>query len=257
LFKLTTQFDARGNFAAGFLFSQGESFVAAKTMTGKRFSDATADKMSRIARMLGASTAAVTTMAERAEETFLSVGRAREHTNGRTIVYADERIPLMFTASKHVVKSRALVKDAIECPIAKCGKDADACWLGAYATSVHVGNATVTFWSELCPHIVVKCMLPMQIREAIRDWDEQVKKKRKNRQFRLADGTYFLSPYPPSLDHTYTRVKKSRKIVVRGKNFTKPTRRLTVKSDISLAMAASPAAKRAQRRAAAKRKSVA
>lgn len=212
------------------------------------------EKMERIARMIGVSFAEVTTMAKRVEQTFRSVGRARKHTSGRTIVYSDERIPLVFTNSKHVVKSRALTKDPVDCGIAKCAKDPDACWLGAYATSVHVGNATVTFWSELCPHLVVKCMLPMNLREAIKDWDEQVRKKAKNRRFRLADGTYFLSPYPPSLDHTRTPKRNKRKVVARGKNANSPTRRLTVRSDISLAMAASPAAKRVQKRAAAKRK---
>jgi hypothetical protein len=223
-------------------------------MKGKQFSDTTTDKMSRIARMLGVTVAAVATMAKRTEETFRSVGRARKHTNGRTIVYSNERIPLVFTSSKHVVKARAMVKDPVDCAVAKCAKDADACWLGAYATSVHVGNATVTFWSELCPHLVVKCMLPLPLRDAIRNWDEQVKKKVKNRRFKLSDGTYFLSPYPPSLDHTVTRPKKSGKVVARGKNVVKSTRRLTVKSDILLAVAASHAIKQGQKRSAAKRK---
>lgn len=228
--------------------------AATATKTKKSFSDALRDKFSRIARMLGVPMTAVETMSKRTENTLRSVGKAINHTNGRVIVYAKKPIPLVFTNKKHVVKAGALTKDAVDCAIAKCAKDPDGCWLGAYATSVHVGNATVTFWSELCPHIVVKAMLPLPLRAAIRDWDEQVLKKRKNRRFRLADGTYYLGPYPPSLHHTTKRPEG--KPISRGKNTRKPTRRLTVKSDISLAMAAASVTTRfpKPKRAAAKRK---
>lgn len=211
------------------------------------------EKLDRIARMLGISFVEAKFRAQRTEQTFKSLGRVREHTGGRTIVYANERVPLVFMNDKHVVKLRALVKDPVDCPIAKCAKDPDACWLGAYSTSVHVGNATVTFWSELCPHLVVKSLLPVPLRVAIKDWDDQVKRKVKNRKFRLPDGTYFLGPYPPSLEHDKARKRGERKSV-RGANINKPTRRLTVRSDISLAVAVSSATKHVQKRAVEKRK---
>lgn len=210
------------------------------------------EKFSRIARLAGVSVKDVETLAKHTERTFRSVGRAFKLPNGRVEIHARERIPMTFNNKLHVVKSRALVKDAIDCPLAKAYKDPDACWLGAHATNVHVGNATVTFWSELCPHITVKGMLTTALRTAVRDWDEQVKKKQKNRRFRLADGTYFLSPYPPSFDPAIVKRKK-RPDGSRGHNILKPTRRLTVRSDISLAVLV-PKAKQAQKRAASKRR---
>ena len=230
--------------------------MAAKaTKTKHHFSAMLREKLARAARMLGEPVTEIATLAKRTEETFRSLGRARKHTNGRTIVYADERIPLVFTNAKHVVKSLAMVKDPVDCAIAKCAKDPDACWVGAYATSVHVGNSTVTFWSELCPDLVLKCMLPMALRVAIKDWDKQVKKKVKHRRFKLADGTYFLSPYPPSMEHHNTKkkyrqiVEGKTKVVTRGKNFTKPTRRLTVRSDIAMAVSAAGLQKQAGKQA--------
>lgn len=226
--------------------------AATAKKTKQNFSAALREKMDRIARMIGAPVSEIKTLAKRTEEAFRSVGKACKRPGGRIEIHARKNVPLTFTNSKHVTKAKALVKVPVDCGIAKCAKDPDSCWLGAYATSVHVGNATVTFWSELCPHLVVKCMLPKPLRDAIRDWDEQVRKKQKNRRFRLADGTYYLSPYPPSLDPTNNR--KPEKIGPRGKNTTKPTRRLTVKSDISLAIAAAVATGKVPRRAAAKRK---
>lgn len=223
-------------------------------MASKAKKTARADKMhekfSRIARIIGAPESAIEEVAKRTKQAFHSVGKAFTKPNGMVEIHARERVQLTFTNKKHVVTSKALVKDAVDCPVAKCAKDPDSCWLGAYATSVHVGNATLTFWSELCPNLVVKCMLPDVIRAAIRDWDNQVKRKQKNRRFRLADNTYFLGPYPPSLAPTHKKVTTNGK---RGKNARHPTRRLTVRSDIALALMANPVIKRVQKPAAAKR----
>lgn len=196
------------------------------------------EKFSRIARIIDVPERAIKALARRTKEMFHSVGEAFTKPNGMVEIHARKRIQLTFTNRKHVVKSKAMVKDPIDCPVAKCAKDPDSCWLGAYATSVHVGNSTVTFWSELCPDLIVKCMLPLGMRDAIHDWDEQVKQKQKNRRFRLADKEYFLSPYPPSLAPTH---KKTATYGKRGENVRKPTRRLTVRSDISLALMAKPA----------------
>lgn len=207
-------------------------------------------KFERIARMIDSSVDEIESLAERVEDVFRSVGKAQNRPNGRVTVFATKSIPMTFTNSKHVVKLRALVKDGIDCPLAKCGKDADACWLGAFATSVHVGNAMITFWSELCPHITVKAMLSQPMRAAVRNWDEQVLRKAKNRRFNLPDGTYYFAPCPPSLIKPNERGARG----PRGKNTRKPTRRLTVKSDISLAISAATMQTRLKNRAAPKRK---
>lgn len=210
---------------------------ATKTKTsGKTKASVMNERFARIARILGCSVNELKTMAKRTENAFRSVGKAVKGKHGRVTVYAKKQVPMVFTHSKHVVRAKALVKDAIDCPLAKCGKDPDSCWLGAYSTSVHVGNIMVTFWSELCPHIQVKCTLTPALRAAVHNWDEQVKKKAKNRRFNLDDGVYYLSPCPPSFVERGpgTKVHKSR----RGKNLNRPTRKLTVRSDISLAISA-------------------
>lgn len=224
--------------------------MASKASKKTARADKMHEKFSRIARIIGVPVSEIEQVAKRTSQAFHSVGKAYTRPSGMVEIHARERIQLTFTNKKHVVNLKALVKDAVDCPIAKCAKDPDSCWLGAYATSVHVGNSTLTFWSELCPNLVVKCMLPMGIRDAIRDWDKQVKRKQKNRRFRLADDTYFLGPYPPSFAPNHKKATTSSK---RGKNVLRPTRRLTVRSDISLALMANPAVKRAQKQAAAKR----
>lgn len=189
-----------------------------------------AEKFGRIARMLGVPVSELKTLAKRTENHFRSVGKA-VRKNGHVVVYAKRPLAMDFVHKKHVITERAMVKDAIDCPLAKCAKDADACLMGKYSTSVHVGNIIVTFWSELCPDLSVKYMLPPSLRATVRNWDEQVKKKVKNRRFKLADGTYYLSPCSPSFMTPGPRGNGEK----RGKNFRKPTRRLTVRSDISLA----------------------
>lgn len=194
------------------------------------------EKFARLARIFGCSVNELKTLSKRTENALRSVGKAVNGKNGRVTVYAKKQVPMVFTHAKHVMRAKALVKDAIDCPLAKCGKDPDACWLGAHSSSVHVGNVMVTFWSELCPHIELKCTLSPALRAAVRNWDEQVKKKVKNRRFNLEDGVYYLSPCPPSFvkrGHG-TKVHKT----TRGKNFNRPTRKLTVRSDISLAISA-------------------
>ena len=218
--------------------------VKAKSKKQNSISAAALARRARAARILDVPPREFDILAKRVENTFKSVGRAQKHTNGRVIVYGRKPVQLQFTNAKHVVKSRALVKDPIDCPIAKCAKDSDACWLAPYATSVHVGNATINFWSELCPHITVKYMLPLQLREAIRDWDAQVANKKKNRRFRLGDGTYFLAPWPKSLEHGPQNQRRERNVGSRGKNERTPTRRLTVRSDLSLAYSAVKLAKK-------------
>lgn len=195
------------------------------------------EKFDRIARMINSSADEIETLAASVENAFLSAGKAQKRPNGRIVVFATKPIPVTFTNSKHVVKLRALVKDGIDCPIAKAAKDPDSCWLGAFSTSVHVGNVSITFWSELCPHITVRAMLPPVMRDAIRNWDEQVKRKAKNRRFNLPDGTYYFAPCPPSWVSRGPRGARG----TRGKNTHQPTRRLTVRSDISLAIAATAA----------------
>jgi hypothetical protein len=221
--------------------------MAVKSKNKKSITAAAQARRSRAARILDVSPRELDALAKGVERTLKSLGRVKKHTNGRLIVYARKPVPLQFINARHVVRLKALVKDAIDCPIAKCGKDPDACWLAAYATSVHVGNAIMTFWSELCPHITVKFMLPTQLKEAIRDWDAQVKADKKDRRFRLEDGVYFLAPWPKSLEHD-SEGPRVRNVGIRGKNERKPTRRLTVRSDLSLAFAAS-------KLAAAKKKS--
>lgn len=207
-----------------------------KKKSGKTRASAMKERFERIARMFECSVTDINTLAKRTENAFRSVGKAVKDKNGRVTVYAKKQIPMVFTHKKHVVRAKALVKDAIDCPLAKCAKDPDACWLGAYSTSVHVGNVIVTFWSELCPHIQVKSMLPPAMRAAVHNWDEQVKKKVKNRRFNLADGVYYLSACAPSFVNPKPRNKKNKG--TRGENFNKPSRKLTVRSDISLAISA-------------------
>jgi len=207
---------------------------AIKKKSGKTRASATKERFARIARMFGCSAGDITTLAKHTEAALRGVGTALKGKNGRITVFANKPVPMTFTHKKHVVRAKALVKDAIGCPIAKCAKDPEACWLGAYSTSVHVGNVMVTFWSELCPHIQLKCMLSPSMRAAVRNWDDQVKKKVKNRRFNLNDGVHYLSACSPSIVKPSPRNKK--RAGKRGVNFNKPSRKLTVRSDIALAI---------------------
>jgi hypothetical protein len=203
-----------------------------KKTTAKTRKSATQEKFERLSRMIGCSIGDVAALAKRVEETLRSVGTAKRAANGRVVIYCKRAVPMEFVHKMHVVKSKALVKDQIDCPTAKCAKDPIACWLGKHTTSVHVGNSIVTFWSELCPHLEVKFMLPPRLRAAIKDWDSQVRRKVKNRRFNLDDGTYVLSPCPPSLVKPGSRGTGEK----RGKNYNSPTRKRTVRSDIALAI---------------------
>jgi hypothetical protein len=187
------------------------------------------EKIMFVARMLGVNSAQVDTISDMVRKTLLGLGKAETHTGGRTIVYAQRAFPFQFVGAKHVTRAKALVKDPIDCPLAKALQDS---WIGPYVTSVHVGNAVVSMWSIFCPDIVVKFWLSPDLMQAVRDWDEQAKNK--TRRFRLADGVHYLVKCPPSFRHTSRSVRGSG--TIRGKNAKTPTRRLTVKSDISFAL---------------------
>lgn len=186
------------------------------------------DQISRIARIAGITFAQALNKFTSTRKTLLSLGVQVKRPGGRTIVFGKKPFGFSFNNAKHVTKSKALVKDPIDCPIAKALQDS---WFNDYITSYHVGNSTVTMWSKYCPDIVVKYLLGPDLMEAVRNWDEQ--KGKKNRRFRLSDGVHYLTKCPPS----YITGKRNEKNVgTRGQNHKHPTRRLTVKSDISLAV---------------------
>lgn len=201
------------------------------TVATKNKVDALDAHLDRVARMYKIPLNGVKARAKATRRALLGLGRAEKHTGGRTIVYAEQNVPFHFLNEYHVVK--ALTKDPIDCPIAKALNDS---WLRDYISSTHVGNATVSLWSVFCPDIVVKYLLPPMLREAVRNWDDQKKKKAVRPKFNLEDGIYYLSRYPESLRHTTEKPARASR-TPRGKNVQKPTRRLTVKTDISFALA--------------------
>jgi hypothetical protein len=200
------------------------------TATTKKKTDSFDAHLDRVARMYKIPLHGAKIRAKVIRKALLGLGRAEKHTGGRTIVYAERNVPFHFSKSRHVVK--ALVKDPIDCPIAKALNDS---WLREYISSTHVGNATVSLWSVYCPDIVVKYLLSPPLREAVRNWDEQ-KKTKARPKFNLEDGIYYLSRYPESLRHTTEKPERALR-TPRGKNVLKRTRRLTVKTDISFALA--------------------
>lgn len=158
---------------------------------------------------------------------LLSLGTARTKPNGLTFVYADNDIRFNFSKARHV--NGAQRKADGNCPIARALKDS---FLSEYITHAHVGNHTVKIWSVMCPDVVVKFSLSPALATVVRQWDLTGK-------WVEADGIYALCGYPEQL-----RIGADGKPVRSGYEaeshhgpHTKGrTRRITLQSDIALAM---------------------
>ena len=158
---------------------------------------------------------------------LLSLGTARRAPNGMTIVYGDDDIRFHFAKAKHVKGAKRKVDG--ECPLARALKDS---FLSEYITHAHVGNHTVKMWSIMCPDIVVKFTLSAALAEVVRQWDEEGK-------WVADDGIYALCAYPEQarLDKNGQPVRRNYKVERHYGPHTKSrTRRITLQSDIALAM---------------------
>lgn len=158
---------------------------------------------------------------------LLSLGTARRMPNGMTIVYGDDDIRFYFAKAKHVKGAKRKVDG--ECPLARALKDS---FLSEYITHAHVGNHTVKLWSVMCPDVVVKFTLSAALAAVVRQWDEEGK-------WVADDGLYALCPYPEQsrVDKNGQPARKPRKAErPYGPPTKSRTRRITLQSDIALAM---------------------
>lgn len=157
------------------------------------------------------------------------LGTVRRKPNGRTVVYSDQNILFNFSKSRHVKGAKRKVDG--ECPLARALKDS---FLRDYITHAHVGNHTVKMWSVLCPELVVKFALSPALAAAVREWDD-------TGRWTEDDGLYAIISYPnqPRLgpDGRGTIIVKPPKNAY-GPRTKSPTRRITLQSDIALAMEA-------------------
>ena len=163
---------------------------------------------------------------------LLSLGTAVTKANALTVVYGDADIKFHFAATRHVKGAKRRVDG--DCPLARALKDS---FLSEYITHAHVGNNTVKLWNVMCPDMVVKFVLSPSLAAAVKQWDE-------TGRWVKEDGIYAVCVYPVrsrlgnndrsgKTTKTRTRVRQPY-----GPRVNHPTRRITLQSDIALAMEA-------------------
>jgi hypothetical protein len=204
---------------------------ATKTASAKtRMTAKIAAAIAAAAAVWGVTKASATARVANIRKNLLALGTARQKPNGTTVVYGDKDILFHFSKKKHAKGAKRKVDG--ECPLARALKDS---FLSEYVTHAHVGNHTVKLWSILCPDIVVKFMLSPALAAVVRQWDETGK-------WTEEDGIYAICVYP-----SQSRLGKNGRLVVvtprvtdnpYGPRTKHPTRRITLQSDIALAMQA-------------------
>lgn len=193
-----------------------------------RFTARAAAAIAAAAAVLGVKQSDANKIVDRVRKVLMSLGKA-EQRNGRTTVFANNRVLFTFAAAKHV--KNAVRRADNNCPIAQALKDS---FLSNYVTHVHVGNHTVKVWSVLCPDVVVKFSLSPALYAAVRAWDEKGR-------WTIEDGIYALYEYPRSLRPGHVPQAKRES---HGPHTRSASRKITLQSDIGAAMAMAAAGKK-------------